>query len=230
MKNKAMKPTTTGIDTLQQVECGGRMMVVKVMFFCLADYSVRFWSRPPRGTAPLPLEERQRALTSRLWGHSEYSDPSDWSLECPVSTASCGGKNERKEVRDKGGKKWCSESQVWMVIGWGGEEMNHRLELILLLDATQWHTNAHMNTFSRNPPVLLSDTQTVRAVDESTISLSVLLTAEIQQTRQQEVIGYHQWIVFCSCVTAVVVTGCQCTSPLLPFGLKCVVALRWLTW
>lgn len=40
--------------------------VIEVITFCLAGYSVRSWSRPPRGTAPLLLEGRQQALMSRL--------------------------------------------------------------------------------------------------------------------------------------------------------------------
>lgn len=54
--------------------------------FCLAGYSVQFWSRPQREMEPILLEGRQRASMSRHWGHSEYSDPLDWSLEYRVST------------------------------------------------------------------------------------------------------------------------------------------------
>lgn len=42
------------------------MTVIEVIAICLAGYSVRSWSRLPRGTAPLLLEGRQRASMSRL--------------------------------------------------------------------------------------------------------------------------------------------------------------------
>lgn len=40
--------------------------VAEVITFCLVGYSVRSWSRPPKGTAPLLLEGRQQASMSRL--------------------------------------------------------------------------------------------------------------------------------------------------------------------
>lgn len=70
---------------------------------CHPGYSVRSWSKPPRGTAPLLSEERRQALMSRLWGHSEYSDLWDWCLECPVSTWT--GDMREKEKRKKRKRK-----------------------------------------------------------------------------------------------------------------------------
>lgn len=96
-----------------------KMMVIEVITFCLTGYSVQSWSRPQKGTGLLLLEGKQRALMSRLWGHSEYSDPSDWSLEYRVSKESYGSKKEEWK-REKQEHKWCSGDQVWMVIGCGG--------------------------------------------------------------------------------------------------------------
>lgn len=75
------------------------IMGIEVITFCLAGYSVRSWSRPPRVTETIILEERRPALMSRLCGHSEYSDPLDWSLEYPVSTESCVRKAKTEEER-----------------------------------------------------------------------------------------------------------------------------------
>lgn len=74
--------------------------LLKSLLSVFADYSVRSWSRPPRGTAPLLSEGRQRASMSRLWGHSEYSDPSDWSLEYPVSTALRAVEERKREWKE----------------------------------------------------------------------------------------------------------------------------------
>lgn len=71
--------------------------------------------------------------------------------------------------------------------------MNHRLELILVLAATHaWkmahnctHVRAHTHTLKQSPLVLLSDTQTVRAADELSVSLSVLVTTEINNPTGQ---------------------------------------------
>ena len=86
------------------------MMGIEVITFCLAGYSVRSWSRPPRVTGPLLLEERRQASMSKLCGHSEYSDPLDWSLEYPVSTESCVRKAKREKERKK---KAINSRKLW---------------------------------------------------------------------------------------------------------------------
>lgn len=172
------------------------MMVIEVITFCLAGYSVRSWSRPLRGTAPLLLEGRRQASMSRLWGHSEYSDLSDWSLEYPVSTESCGSKERKKKwKREKKERRmdslrircewWLGEgSEKWTTDwSWYCCWMPHTHTV-----HTQWHINAHTYKFSHthSPLVLLSDTQMVWAVDELSVSLSVLVTAEINNPTGQK--------------------------------------------
>lgn len=146
------------------------MMVIEVITFCLAGYSVRSWSRPPRGMAPLLLEGRRRASMSRLWGHSEYSDPSDWSLEYPVSTESCARKIERttekKESRKDAPRIRC---EWWL--GEVGEKWTTDWSWYCCLMPhmhTRWHINAHTYTCSHTgsscPVVRYSDSTSSRWV------------------------------------------------------------------
>lgn len=125
-----------------------KLMVIEVITFCLTGYSVQSWSRPQKGMGLLLLEGKRRALMSRLWGHSEYSDPSDWSLEYRVSTESYGSKKEEWK-REKQEHKWCSGDQVWMVIGccggWNGPEIE---ACIGAWRHTWWHTYTHTQSSS----------------------------------------------------------------------------------
>lgn len=50
----------------------------------------------------------------------------------------------------------------------------------------QWHSNAHTLAHTHSPLVLLSDTQTVWAVDELSVSLSLLVTTEINNPMNQK--------------------------------------------
>lgn len=90
---------------------------------CHTGYSVRSWSKPPRGMAPLLSEERRQASMSRLWGRSECSDLWDWCLEYPVSTWTGDMKERKKEKTRKGAprircKWWLSELGEKWSRGW----------------------------------------------------------------------------------------------------------------
>lgn len=175
--------------------------LIEPIVSCRAGCSAPSWSRPPRGTAPLPSEGRQRASMSRPWERSEYSDPSDWSLEYPVSSRSR-GKKEKKEGDKK--IKGRSEDQVWAMIGWGGGGMNRRLGPILVLDATRKHAATQKHTHTHR----LSCCQ-ILTVDELSFSLSALETAQInnptEPDRKGSDIVNEACAGLCSCV-------CVCDS------------------
>lgn len=142
-----------------------KMMVIEVITFCLAGYSVQSWSRPPRGTGALLLEGRQRASMSRLWGHSEYSDPSDWSLEYPVSTESRG--RERKDrMKERKPRLWGSGVNG----DWGinerqiGADRDPQCHTFNCSDTE--YTRSHKESFAW-------------AVDELSVKLSVWVTTGI---------------------------------------------------